>query len=75
MVASKDDLKQVQIAWSKSLGERSPAIAEFFQKFSLSAQDVSSLAYEISAQNRDPAEVAKEWVAANSERVDKMLGL
>jgi glycine betaine/proline transport system substrate-binding protein len=75
MVASKDDLKQVQIAWSKSLGDRSPAIAEFFQKFSLSAQDVSSLAYEISAQNRDPAEVAKEWVAANSERVDKMLGL
>lgn len=75
MVASKDALKQVQIAWSNSLADRSPAIAEFFGKFQLSASDVSALAYEISAKDRDPAEVAKEWVAANSDRVDAMLGL
>lgn len=75
MVASKDALKDVQIAWSNSLVDRSPAIAEFFQNFSLDAGDVSSLAFEISANGRDPAEVAKEWVEANSGRVDKMLGL
>ncbi|MXQ07864.1 glycine/betaine ABC transporter substrate-binding protein [Alphaproteobacteria bacterium GH1-50] len=75
MVATKDDLKQVQIAWSNSLEERSPAIAEFFANFSLSADDVSSLAFEISANGRDPAEVAAEWVEANSDRVDAMLGL
>ncbi len=74
-VASKDALKQVQIAWSKSLASRSPAIAEFFQKFALDADDVSSLAYEISAKDRDPADVAKDWVAANAARVDAMLGL
>ena len=74
-VASKDALKQVQIAWSKSLQDRSPAIAEFFQNFQLTADDVSSLAYEISAKNRDPAQVAAEWIAANSDRVDAMLGL
>ena len=74
-VASKDALKQVQIAWSKSLQDRSPAIAEFFQNFQLTADDVSSLAYEISAKNRDPAKVAAEWIAANSDRVDAMLGL
>ena len=74
-VASKDALKQVQIAWSNSLVDRSPAIAEFFQNFALTADDVSSLAYEISAKDRDPAEVAAEWVAANSDRVDAMLGL
>ena len=74
-VASKDALKQVQIAWSNSLVDRSPAIAEFFQNFALTADDVSSLAYEISAKDRDPAEVAAEWVAANSARVDAMLGL
>jgi glycine betaine/proline transport system substrate-binding protein len=34
-VASKDDLKKVQIAWSNSLPERSPAIAEFFERFEL----------------------------------------
>ena len=55
MVASKDDLKQVQIAWSNSLADRSPAIAEFFQNFALTADDVSSLAFEISANGRDPS--------------------
>ena len=75
MVATKDALKDVQIAWSKSLEERSPAIAEFFANFALTADDVSSLAFEVSANGRDPAEVAKEWVASNSDRVDAWLGL
>ncbi len=74
-VATKDDLKQVQIAWSNSLGDRSPAIAEFFANFALTANDVSGLAFEISANGRDAAEVAKEWVEANTDRVDAMLGL
>ena len=75
MVASKDALKDVQIAWSNSLADRSPAIAEFFANFSLTANDVSSLAFEISANGRDASEVAAEWVSANSDRVDAMLGL
>ena len=75
MVASKDALKDVQIAWSNSLEGRSPAIAEFFANFALTADDVSGLAFEVSANGRDPADVAKEWVAANSERVDGWLGL
>ena len=74
-VASKDALKNVQIAWSKSLAERSPAIAEFFSRFSLTADDVSGFAFEISGNGRDAGEVAKEWVAANSDRVDGWLGL
>ncbi|MFK7938512.1 MAG: glycine betaine ABC transporter substrate-binding protein [Roseovarius sp.] len=74
-VATKDALKNVQIAWSNSLVDRSPAIAEFFANFELTADDVSAFAYEISGKGRDPAEVAKEWVAANSERVDGWLGL
>ena len=75
MVATKDALKQVQIAWSNSLSDRSPAIAEFFANFALTADDVSGLAFEISANGRDPADVAKDWVEANSDRVDAMLGL
>jgi glycine betaine/proline transport system substrate-binding protein len=74
-VATKDALKQVQIAWSNSLGDRSPAIAEFFGNFALTADDVSGLAFEISANGKDPAAVAKDWVNANTGRVDKMLGL
>ena len=74
-VATKDALKEVQIAWSKSLGDRSPAIAEFFGRFSLTADDVSNFAFGISGQGRDPAEVAREWIEANPERVDAWLGL
>lgn len=74
-VATKDALKDVQIAWSNSLVDRSPAIAEFFANFGLEADDVSKLAFEISANGRDAADVAKEWVNANSDRVDAWLGL
>lgn len=75
MVATKDDLKKVQIAWSNSLAERSPAIYEFFQRFELTADDVSNFAFEISGNGRDPAEVAREWIEANPARVDAWLGL
>jgi glycine betaine/proline transport system substrate-binding protein len=74
-VATKDDIKNVQIAWSTSLADRSPTIAEFFSNFSLTAQDVSRLAYEMTANGRPPEEAAREWVEANSDRVDAMLGL
>ena len=50
-------------------------MGEFFANFSLEADDVSSFAYEISGKGRDPAEVAKEWIEANPERVDAWLGL
>ncbi len=74
-VATKDALKQVQIAWSNSLADRSPAIVEFFERFSLTADDVSSFAYEISGKGRKASEVASEWIANNPDRVDAWLGL
>ena len=46
-VSTRDALKQVQIAYSKSLPDRSPAIAEFFERFSVTADDVSNFAFEI----------------------------
>ena len=72
-VSTKDALKQVQIAYSKSLPDRSPAIAEFFERFSVTADDVSNFAFEISGNGRDPAEFAREWVEANPDRVDAWL--
>ena len=74
-VSTKDALKQVQIAYSKSLPDRSPAIAEFFERFSVTADDVSNFAFEISGNGRDPAEFAREWVEANPDRVDAWFGL
>ncbi len=75
MVASKDAPKNVQIAWSNSLADRSPAIVEFFGRFGLNADDVSSFAFEISGKGRDAGEVAREWVTNNPDRVDAWLGL
>ncbi len=74
-VSTKDALKRVQIAWSNSLKDRSPAIVEFFERFSLTADDVSGFAYEISGKGRKASEVASEWIAKNPDRVDAWLGL
>jgi glycine betaine/proline transport system substrate-binding protein len=74
-VATKDALKRVQIAWSNSLKTRSPAIAEFFERFSLEAEDVSYFAFQISGKGRKPDEVAREWIKNNPKRVDGWLGL
>ncbi len=75
MVATKDALKNVQIAWSNSLADRSPAILEFLERFALTADDVSGFAFEISGKGREAAEVAREWVDNNPDRVDAWLGL
>ena len=73
-VMTEDALKKVQIAYSKSLTERSPAIADLLANISLDGDVVSSFAFEIEG-GKDPADVAKDWVAANSDRVDSWLGL
>ena len=55
--------------------DRLNRIVEFFERFSLTADDVSSFAHEISGKGRDASEVASEWIANNSDRVDAWLGL
>lgn len=75
MVMSEDALKEVQVAYSKSLEERAPIIASFLANMQLDTETVSNFAYLIVAQEQDPEEVAKQWVADNSERVDSWLGL
>lgn len=73
-VLTEDALKQVQVAYSKSLAERSPAITEFLKNMTLTGDDVSNFAFQIEG-GKPAADVAKEWVAANSDRVDSWLGL
>ncbi len=73
-VMTEDALKQVQIAYSNTLKDRSPAIADLVANIALDGETVSSFAFEIEG-GKDPADVAKDWVAANQERVDSWLGL
>ena len=73
--ASKDAPKDVQIAYSLSLLDHSPTIAEFLSRFALDAQDVGDLNYQIDGKGRKPLDVAREWIEANPDRVDAWLGL
>lgn len=73
-VMTEDALKKVQIAYSKSLAERSPAITDLLQNIQLTGEDVSNFAFQIEG-GKSAEDVAKEWVAANSDRVDGWLGL
>lgn len=73
-VMTEDALKQVQVAYSNSLQDRSPAIADFLANMKLDGETVSSFAFEIEG-GKDPADVAKAWVEENSDRVDSWLGL
>ena len=74
-VASKDALKKIQIGWATSLEKKSPAIVEFFKNFQITADDVSSMAYQVSVKKRKPSEVAREWMSKNKSTVDGWLGL
>ncbi|PON13889.1 glycine/betaine ABC transporter substrate-binding protein [Candidatus Entotheonella serta] len=74
-VMTADKLKNVQIAYSKSLETRAPAIAELLAKIQLDTATVSAWAYEIAGKKRDVGEVVAEWVKANQKRVDSCLGL
>lgn len=74
MVMTEDALKNVQIAYSATLPDRSPAIAELLANIQLDGETVSDFAFQIEG-GMDPAEVASNWVAENSERVDGWLGL
>ena len=74
-VMTEDAPKQIQIAYSKTLEGRSPAIASLLANIALTTDDVSAWAYEIAGKGRSEAEVLKEWVANNGARVDSWLGL
>jgi len=73
-VMTEDALKEVQIAYSGTLSERSPAIADLLANIALDGETVSDFAFQIEG-GADPADVARDWVAANSDRVDGWLGL
>ena len=75
MVASSDAPRRVQIAYSKSLKDRAPAIAELLGKIALDTETISQWSFEIASNKRNPADVVREWIDKNQPRVDGWLGL
>jgi glycine betaine/proline transport system substrate-binding protein len=70
-----DAPKMVHIAYSKSLEKRAPAVARFLANIKLETDLVSGWTREVTVEKKDPADVAKAWVAANGRTVDRWLGL
>lgn len=74
-ITTGDQIKTVRVAYSRSLETRAPEIARFLRNINLSADAVSAMTHALSVEKHEPATVAAEWVANNSDAVDSWLGL
>ena len=64
---------KVYIAFSKSLQQRAPKVAQFLQQVAFDPATVNQWILQIGQEKQEPAEVAKKWVAANGATVDTWL--
>jgi glycine betaine/proline transport system substrate-binding protein len=61
---------KVYVAFAKSLTTRAPKVAQFLKQVAFDPTTVNNWILQIGQQKRDPAEVAKEWVANHSDIVN-----
>ncbi len=74
-ITSADEEKSIHVGYSVSLETRAPLVADFLSQVALDIDTINNFSNEIVVKGRAPEEVAREWIAANSERVDRWLGL
>lgn len=74
-IKSADAPKTVNVAYSRSLETREPAIAAFLSNIAMETDTVSEWTHSVVVEKIDPADVARTWVKANSAIVDGWLGL
>lgn len=67
-VASAYPETTVHISWSANLATRDPALVTLLQNIQLSADDVNKWSLEI-INGKDPNEVVKPWIEANSAQI------
>ena len=67
--------KSIHVGYSRSLETRAPEVAAFLKAIEMDIDTVNNFTNEIVVKQRDAKEVAREWVAANSDRVDGWLGM
>ena len=63
------------VAFSKTLHDRTPEFVTLLQNVSLDSDLVSEWTFALVVDKVDVEDYAKEWVSANSDKVDKWLGL
>lgn len=74
-VTTGDKPKTIHVGYSKSLEDRTPSVAAFLSKIDMDTDTVNNFTHEIVVKKRPSTDVAREWVEANSDRVDGWLGL
>lgn len=62
------------IAARKDLEERAPKFAALLRQVQIPLEEIETLLDEVDSKQRDPAEVAQEWVDANTDTVDSWIG-
>jgi len=70
---------QARIIVNGELKDKAPDVYAFLQNWSISMEEVSALIVEIEeiegvSPERDPVDVAREWIEENRATVDQMLG-
>ena len=74
-VETADKAKSIHVGYSKSLESRTPSVAKFLANIDMDTKTVNNFTHEIVVKKRSSEDVAREWIAANSDRVDGWLGL
>jgi glycine betaine/proline transport system substrate-binding protein len=64
---------KVYVAFSKSLQQRAPQVAQLLQQVAFDPATVNQWILQIGQEKQEPSEVAKKWVAANGATVDTWL--
>ena len=64
---------EVWVAFSKSLYQRNPRVANFFKNMTLDPATVNGWILQVGKEKLDPQDVAEEWVENNKAIVDKWL--
>lgn len=62
---------RVHIAHSRALAERDPKVSQFLKQVKLDADVVNEWILAMEVDGRDVADVAKEWIAANRDMIEK----
>ncbi|WP_156290332.1 glycine betaine ABC transporter substrate-binding protein [Oceanobacillus salinisoli] len=64
----------VEIITNNELKETAPEVYEFLGNWEISIDDVEEMIAQIENEDRDPTEVAQEWIDNNEDKVNEMLG-
>ncbi|MFC4023561.1 glycine betaine ABC transporter substrate-binding protein [Oceanobacillus longus] len=68
------DSASVEVISNNELKENAPDAYEFLSNWTIPIDDVEYMIEQIEEEDREPTEVAQEWIDNNQDLVDQMLG-